>query len=143
MTALALIEEAKDIMSLVGGYPAIRLTGQSKQDVKRLVDNVKLSIIELLRVKVPDDDEIFRRLKQARRDLQRLLLQADEQEAVASARAAASRASQRGQFSSSAVSSRTSPGDGVLTAVHLGDKAIGLRDHLTEVTATNRRRTRC
>jgi hypothetical protein len=43
-----------------------------------------------MRLKFPEDDETFPRLKQARRDLQKLLLEADEQEATANARAAAS-----------------------------------------------------
>jgi hypothetical protein len=92
MTALALMDEANDLLSLIGGYPAIRLTGQSKLDAKRLLDNIKSCVDELMRLKFPEDDETFPRLKQARRDLQRLLLEADEQEATANARAAASRA---------------------------------------------------
>jgi hypothetical protein len=92
MTALALMDKANDLLSLIGGYPAIRLAGQSKLVVKRLLDNIKSCVIELMRLKFPEDDETFPRLKQARRDLQRLLLEADEQEATANARAAASRA---------------------------------------------------
>jgi hypothetical protein len=92
MTVLALMDEANDLLSLIGGYPAIRLTGQSKLDAKRLLDNIKSCVIDLMRLKFPEDDETFPWLKQARRDLQRLLLEADEQEATANARAAASRA---------------------------------------------------
>jgi hypothetical protein len=92
MTALALMDETNDLLSLIGGYPAIRLTGQSKLDAKRLLDNIKLCVIELMRLKFPEDDETFPRLKQTRRDLQRLLLEADKQETAANARAAASRA---------------------------------------------------
>jgi hypothetical protein len=92
MTTLALIDEANDLLSLINGYPAIRLTGQSKLDAKRLLDNIKSCVIELMRLRVPEDNETIPRLKQARRDLQRLLLEADEQEATANARAAASRA---------------------------------------------------
>jgi hypothetical protein len=39
LTALALIDEVNDLLSLIDGYPAIRLTGQSKLDAKRLLDN--------------------------------------------------------------------------------------------------------
>ncbi len=92
MTALALIDEANDLLSLIDGNPAIRLTGQSKLDAKRLLDNIKSCVIELMRLRVPEDDETLPRLKQTRRDLQRVLLEADEQEATANARAAASRA---------------------------------------------------
>jgi hypothetical protein len=49
MTALALIDEANDLLSLIDGYPAIRLTGQSKLDAKRLLDNIKSCVIELMR----------------------------------------------------------------------------------------------
>jgi hypothetical protein len=90
------MDEANDLLSLIGGYPAIRLTGQSKLDAKRLLDNIKSCVIDLMRLKFPEDDETFPWLKQARRDLQRLLLEADEQEATANARAAASRAARSG-----------------------------------------------
>ena len=60
----------------------MRLTGQSKTETKRLLDNVKSCIIELMRLRVPDDDEIYPTLKQARRDVQRLIMQADEYEAA-------------------------------------------------------------
>jgi hypothetical protein len=53
MTALALIDEANDLLSFIDGYPAIRLTGQSKLDAKRLLDNIKSCVIELMRLKVP------------------------------------------------------------------------------------------
>ena len=43
-----------------------------------------------MRLRVPEDDETLPRLKQTRRDLQRVLLEADEQEATVNARAAAS-----------------------------------------------------
>jgi hypothetical protein len=45
-----------------------------------------------MRLRAPEDNETLPRLKQTRRDLQRVLLEADEQEATANARAAASRA---------------------------------------------------
>ena len=80
MTALALIDEANDLLSLIDGYPAIRLTGQSKLDAKRLLDNIKSCVIELMRLRVPEDDETLPRLKQTRRDLQRVPLEADEQD---------------------------------------------------------------
>jgi len=88
MIALGLIEEANDIMQISG---SIRLAGQSKLEAKRLLDNVKSSIIELMRLKVPDNDEMFPRLKKARKDMQRLLMQADEDEDSATMRAMASR----------------------------------------------------
>jgi hypothetical protein len=74
-TALELIEEAHDIMQLSG---SIRLAGQSKLDAKRLLDNVKSCIVNLMGLRIPTDDEIFPALKKARRDMQRLLMQADE-----------------------------------------------------------------
>ena len=45
-----------------------------------------------MRLRIPEDDKTLPRLKQTRRDLQRVLLEADEQEATANTRAAASRA---------------------------------------------------
>ena len=45
MTALLLIEEADDLVGLTGTF---RLTGQSKIDAKRLLDNVKSSIVSLV-----------------------------------------------------------------------------------------------
>jgi hypothetical protein len=45
-----------------------------------------------MRLRIPEDDETLPRLKQTRRDLQRVLLEADEQEATANTRAAASQA---------------------------------------------------
>ena len=92
MTALELIEEAHDIMQISG---SIRLMGQSKLDAKRLLDNVKACVVELMRLKVPNDDEIFPELKQARRDIQRLIMQSDEFEATANMNAASSRSRTR------------------------------------------------
>jgi len=87
MVALGLIEEAHDIMQLSG---SIRLAGQSKIEAKRLLDNVKTCIIELMGLRVPEDDEMFPRLKKARKDMQRLIMQSDEFEANANANANAS-----------------------------------------------------
>jgi hypothetical protein len=79
MVALGLIEEAHDIMQISG---SIRLAGQSKLEAKRLLDNVKTCIIELMGLKVPEDDEIFPRLKKVRKDMLRLIMQSDEFEAT-------------------------------------------------------------
>jgi hypothetical protein len=55
MVALGLIEEAYDTMQLSG---SIRLPGLSKLEAKRLLDNVNSCIIELMGLRVPEDDEI-------------------------------------------------------------------------------------
>ena len=78
MTALLLIEEVNDLVGLTG---TIRLTGQSKVDAKRLLDNVKSSIASLVMLKIGSNDEILLSLKSAKRDVQRLLMQSDEFEA--------------------------------------------------------------
>jgi hypothetical protein len=90
MVTLGLVEEAHDIMQLSG---SIRLAGQSKLEAKRLLDKVKTCIIELMGLRVPEDDKVFPRLKKARKDMQRLIMQSDEFEAnmSASAREEASR----------------------------------------------------
>jgi hypothetical protein len=59
--------------------------------MKRLLDNVKTCIIELMHVKVPEDGKIYPRLKQARKDMQRLFMQSDEFEDNASTRVVANR----------------------------------------------------
>jgi hypothetical protein len=84
-TALELVEETHDIMQLSG---SIRLAGQSKLDAKRLLDKIKNCVVTLMSLRIPSDDEIFPALKQARRDMQRLLMQADEHEARSSTTAA-------------------------------------------------------
>ena len=80
MTALLLIEEALDISQISS---SVRLAGQSKLDVKQLLDNIKGCMVDITMLKIPDDDDILPRLRTARKTLQTMLMQSDEFEATA------------------------------------------------------------
>ena len=89
MKALDLIEESNEILQLVDGHPGVRLVGQSKEEARRLLNNVKACRMEFRELRIPDDDEVLTTLINARRDLLRVLTESDNFEYANGARAAA------------------------------------------------------
>ena len=69
MKALDLIEETNEILQLADGHPGVRLVGQSKEEARRLLNNVKACRMEFRELRIPDDDEVLTTLINARRDL--------------------------------------------------------------------------
>ncbi len=58
MKALDLIEETNEILQLADGHPGVRLVGQSKEEARRLLNNVKACRMEFRELRIPDDDEV-------------------------------------------------------------------------------------
>jgi hypothetical protein len=58
---------------LADGHPGVRLVGQSKEEARRLLNNVKACRMEFRELRIPDDDEVLITLINARRDLLRVL----------------------------------------------------------------------
>ena len=73
MKALDLIEETNEILQLADAHPGVRLVGQSKEEARRLLNNVKACRMEFRELRIPDDDEVLTTLINARRDLLRVL----------------------------------------------------------------------
>jgi hypothetical protein len=48
MKALHLIKESNEVLQLADGHPGVRLVGQSKEDARRLLNNVKACRMEFL-----------------------------------------------------------------------------------------------
>jgi hypothetical protein len=71
MKALDLIEESNKILQLADGHPGVRLVGQSKEEARRLLNNVKACRMEFRELRVPEDDGVLIALINARRDLLR------------------------------------------------------------------------
>jgi hypothetical protein len=51
----------------------VRLVGQSKEEARRLLNNVKACRMEFRELRIPDDDEVLTTLINARKDLLRVL----------------------------------------------------------------------
>jgi hypothetical protein len=89
MKALDLIEESNEILHLADGHPCVHLVGQSKEEARRLLNNVKACRMEFRELRIPDDDEVLITLINARRDLLRVLTESDNFEYANGTRAAA------------------------------------------------------
>jgi hypothetical protein len=89
MKALDLIEDSNEILQLADGHPGVRLVGQSKDEARRLLNNVKACRMEFRELRIPDDDEVLTTLINARRDLLRVLTESDNFEYANGTRAAA------------------------------------------------------
>jgi len=89
MKALDLIEETNEILQLADGPNGVRLVGQSKEEARRLLNNVKACRMEFRELRIPDDDEVLATLINARRDLLRVLTESDNFEYANGTRAAA------------------------------------------------------
>jgi hypothetical protein len=89
MKALDLIEDSKEILQLADGHPGVLLVGQSKEEARRLLNNVTACRMEFRELRIPDDDEVLITLIHARRDLLRVLTESDNFEYANSTRAAA------------------------------------------------------
>jgi len=89
MKALNLIEESNEILQLADSHPGVRLVGQSKEEARRLLNNVKACRMEFRELRIPDDDEVLTTLINARRDLLRVLTESDNIEYANGTRAAA------------------------------------------------------
>jgi hypothetical protein len=59
MKALDLIEESNEILQLADGNPGVRLVGQSKEEARRLLNNVKACRMEFLELRIPEDDGVL------------------------------------------------------------------------------------
>jgi hypothetical protein len=77
MKALDLIEESNEIMQLADGHPGVRLVGQSKEEARLLLNNVKACRMEFRELRIPEDDGVVIALINARRDLLRVLTESD------------------------------------------------------------------
>ncbi|MFN9906690.1 MAG: hypothetical protein ACK56F_11310, partial [bacterium] len=89
MKALDLIEETNEVLQLADGPNGVRLVGQSKEEARRLLNNVKACRMEFRELRIPDDDEVLATLINARRDLLRVLTESDNFEYANGTRAAA------------------------------------------------------
>jgi hypothetical protein len=89
MKALDLIEESNEILQLADGHLGVRLVGQSKEEARRLLNNVKACRMEFRELRIPDDDWVLITLINARRDLLRVLTELDNFEYANGTRAAA------------------------------------------------------
>jgi hypothetical protein len=89
MKALDLIEDSNEILQLADGHPGVRLVGQSKEEARRLLNNVKACRMEFRELRIPEDDEVLITLINARRDLLRVLTESDNFEYANGTRAAA------------------------------------------------------
>ena len=89
MKALDLIEETNEILQLADGHHGVRLVGQSKEEARRLLNNVKACRMEFRELRIPDDDEVLTTLINARRELLRVLTESDNFEYDNGTRAAA------------------------------------------------------
>ena len=77
--ALYLIEEVQDVMESSEG---VRLVGQSKTDARRVLESAKECVLEMVERKTLSDDKILVDMRAAKRNLQRLIMQADVQDAA-------------------------------------------------------------
>jgi hypothetical protein len=59
MKALNLIEDSNEILQLADGHPGVHLVGQSKEEARRLLNNVKACRMEFRELRIPDDDEVL------------------------------------------------------------------------------------
>ncbi len=89
MKALNLIEESNEILQLADGHPGVGLVGQSKEEARSLLNNVKACRMEFRELRIPDDDEVLTTLINARRDLLLVLTESDNFEYANGTRAAA------------------------------------------------------
>jgi hypothetical protein len=89
MKALDLIEESNEVLQLANGHPGVCLVGQSKEDARRLLNNVKTCRMEFLELWIPEDDGVLITRINARRDLLRVLTESDNFEYANGTRAAA------------------------------------------------------
>jgi hypothetical protein len=89
MKALDLIKESNEILQLADGHPGVRLVGQSKEEARRLLNNVKACRMEFRELRIPENDEVLITLINARRDLLRVLTESDNFEYANGTRAAA------------------------------------------------------
>ncbi len=78
--ALDLIEESTEVLQLVEGHPGVRLVGQSKEDARRLQNNVKACRMEFRELRIPEDDGVLITLITTRRDLLWVLAESDNYE---------------------------------------------------------------
>ncbi len=88
MKALDLIEESNEILQLADGHLGVRLVGQSKEEARRLLNNVKACRMEFRELRIPEDDGVLIALINARRDLLRVLTESDNFEYANGTRAA-------------------------------------------------------
>ncbi len=70
-------------------HSSVRLVGQSKEEARRLLNNVKACRMEFRELRIPDDDEVLITLINVRRDLLRVLTESDNFEYANGTRAAA------------------------------------------------------
>jgi hypothetical protein len=77
MKALNLIEESNEVLQLGDAHPGVRLVGQSKEDVRHLLNNMKACRMEFRELRIPEDDGVLIALINARRDLFRVLTESD------------------------------------------------------------------
>ena len=122
MKALDLIEETNEILQLADAQPGVRLVGQSKEEARRLLNNVKACRMEFRELRIPDDDEVLTTLIKARRDLLRVLTESDNFEYANGTRAAA--AAPRAEQPPSAQSAGTRAGD--WPTIYAGSASAGL-----------------
>jgi hypothetical protein len=88
MKALHLIEEFNEVLQFVDSHPGVHLVGQSKEDARCLLNNVKACRMELRKLRIPEDDGVLIPLINARRDLLRVLTESDNYEYANGRRAA-------------------------------------------------------
>ncbi len=89
MKALDLIEESNEVLQLADGHSGVRLVGQSKEEARRLLNNVKACRMVFRELRIPDDDEVLITLINVRRGLLRVLTESDNFEYANGTRAAA------------------------------------------------------
>jgi hypothetical protein len=89
MKALDLIEESNEIRQLADGHPGVRLVGQSKEEARRLLNNVKACRMEFRELRIPEDDGVLIALVNARRELLQVITESDNFEYANGTRAAA------------------------------------------------------
>jgi hypothetical protein len=89
MKALDLIEESNEVLQLADDHPGVRLVGQSKEEARHLLNNVKACRMEFRELRIPEDDGVLIALINARMDLLRVLTESDNFEYANGTRAAA------------------------------------------------------
>jgi hypothetical protein len=89
MKALDLIEESNEVLQLADRHPGVHLVGQSKEDARRLLNNVKACSMEFRELRIPEDDGVLIALINTRRDLLRVLTESNNFEYANRTRAAA------------------------------------------------------